>query len=168
MGLIFLGSASFFLDKNVCHTLLGGANNILPYYLKKRGDISLMSLFKKGTFHLHSGGVSNYKIDCSALSDEDLATIALFIVKHCLKSGVSFYDVYGIPTGGTRLAEALKPYCEKNGDTLLIVDDVFTTGRSIEEAILKHRDRNVYCVVIFARDDNKIPFWVKPLFKMWG
>ena len=46
---------------------------------------------------------------------------------------IRFSTVYGIPTGGERLAKALEKYTTENS-CFLIVDDVFTTGNSMEKA----------------------------------
>lgn len=38
-----------------------------------------MNLFQTGNFKLHSGKTSNFKIECDALTDEDLETFAKLI-----------------------------------------------------------------------------------------
>ena len=48
----------------------------------------------------------------------------------------------------------------------LIVDDVFTTGSSIEKERIRSTRRDQIGVVIFAR--NPTPAWVHPIFTMWG
>src|SRR5229473_5311299 len=87
-----------------------------------------MNLFQSGTFLLHSGSESNFKIECDALTDEYLNTIANLIAKK-----IRFSAVYGIPRCGIRLADSLGKYKTPNS-CLLIVDDVLTTGNSMEEA----------------------------------
>lgn len=46
-----------------------------------------MNLFKNGNFTLHSGAQSNYKIDCDALTDKDLETLALIAQDYVPKYG---------------------------------------------------------------------------------
>ena len=125
-----------------------------------------MSLFQRGKFQLHSGDVSDFKIDCDALTDEDIDTIAYLLSKVVGEFG----SVIGIPTGGMRLARAMVKYSSTNGfhRTLppLIVDDVYTTGRSMEEAREHALADEVKGAVIFAR--TSCPDWITPLFQMRG
>ncbi len=114
-----------------------------------------MSIFKSGKFILHSGGKSEFKIDCDALTDEDIDSIARIISERRI-----FSSVYGVPSGGVRLAAALEKYCKPWGPRL-IIDDVLSTGNSMNE-VYKDGDAGV---VIFAR--GKCPKWVKPIFQMW-
>lgn len=110
-------------------------------------------LFRSGVHILHSGAPSTWKIDCEALSDADLDTLAALIVERCGPFGA----VEGVPRGGLRLMLALSPYI--SAGPLLIVDDVLTTGASLEA----HRDgREAKGAVIFAR--GQWPSWVTPLF----
>jgi hypothetical protein len=121
----------------------------------------LMSLFETKDFTMHSGDKGSWKIDCDALSDEDLKTIAKLIADK-----IWFSDVYGIPKGGERLAESLKQY-KKEGGCFLIVDDVVTTGRSMNEARKKFGILNTNGVAIFSRkklDDNH---WIRSVFTLW-
>ena len=127
-----------------------------------------MNLFQTGFFKLHSGTASNFKIDCDALTDEDINTIALQLVQRLPK----FRAVEGVPQGGLRLAEAMQKYTYTSqsdsglfveiGWPLLIVDDVYTTGGSMEE----YRAGRVDTIgaVIFARKPT--PHWVTPLFRL--
>ncbi len=46
---------------------------------------------------------------------------------------MKFKKCYGIPRGGLPFEEALKPYESSESETILIADDVFTTGGSIIE-----------------------------------
>lgn len=121
-----------------------------------------MNLFEKTNIVLHSGGSTDFKIECDALTDEDIETIAYLISKK-----FNFRKVSGVPTGGIRLRDALRKYTSDEGYHVLIVDDVLTTGNSME----RHRECNVLIfeecvgVVIFAR--GKCPDWVHPIFQMW-
>jgi hypoxanthine phosphoribosyltransferase len=121
-----------------------------------------MSLFQTGVVKLHAGGYSNFKIDCDALTDQDIGAIAMQLTLRLPR----FAEVEGVPGGGLRLAEAMKhyvtPFQPIRVQPLLIVDDVFTTGASMEE----HRDfrTGVIGAVIFARAET--PVWITPLFRM--
>jgi len=111
-----------------------------------------MTLFKRGDFQLHSGDLSSWKIDCDALTDEDIETLAWMIADRFM-----FGSVEGVPSGGLRLAEALARWARTG--KLLIVDDVLTTGASMEE---QRAGREAIGVVIFAR--RACPDWVTPVF----
>lgn len=108
-------------------------------------------LFQTGSVTLHSGTLSNYKIDCDALTDEDIETIALMIRDIVLPFG----EVVGVPRGGLRLAEELERYI--TAGPRLVVDDVLTTGNSMNE-LYKEGDIGA---VIFAR--GAVPSWITPL-----
>lgn len=121
-------------------------------------------LFQLGGFTLHSGAKSNWKIDCDALTDKDWEALAYMIYE---KLGEPrFRKVIGIPTGGLKLANALERYrfpSPKPKYPILIVDDVLTTGNSMEEMKAKTKGE-VIGAVVFARDE--CPDWVVPLFGM--
>lgn len=112
-----------------------------------------MSLFSKQTFISHAGLSLSWKIDCDALTDEDIETLAFVISQR-----FNFSSVYGIPRGGVRLANALKQYTTIG--PRLIVDDVLTTGKSMEEVY----ETGDVGVVIYAR--NRCPDWVLPIFTL--
>lgn len=121
-----------------------------------------MSLFQTGFHTLHSGDFSNFKIDCDALSDEDINSIALQLM-HRLPM---YYAVEGIPQGGLRLAEAMEkykvPFQPIRSEKILIVDDVLTTGASMEEQ--RAGRYRAIGAVIFARTEP--PSWITPLFRL--
>ena len=107
-------------------------------------------------FVLHSGMKSVWKIDCDALSFGDIHTLARMIRLIV----PPFAVVEGVPRGGLLLAKLLSQYCIRPPGPLLIVDDVLTTGESMEQ----HRaGRIARGVVIFAR--GPVPSWVTPLFQ---
>ena len=111
-----------------------------------------LNLFKDGAFISHSGCYLEYKLECDALSDEDITTLAKIIRKRVPK----FNRVVGIPGGGLRLQEALKPDEDETSDWVLVVDDVLTTGKSMEEYMSGHGSL-VYGAVIFNRSGVRIP-----------
>ena len=118
------------------------------------------NLFEKKTFTMHSGDVGRWKIECDALTDKDIDTLAFIIA-----SQVTFRRVIGVATGGLRIAKSLEKYKSENG-WCLIVDDVLTTGNSMEEVRNKYVEDvdNIMGVVLFAR--SQCPSWVIPLFQM--
>jgi hypothetical protein len=104
------------------------------------------------------------------LSDSDIRTLADMI-----RAMVGpFSSVEGVPRGGQRLEQALRPFATIGPH--LIVDDVLTTGRSMEKAKsdfagAQHRLTEIQSLglgiigaVIFAR--GQLPYWIKALFKM--
>src|SRR5690349_2104713 len=125
-----------------------------------------MSLFNLGDFTLHSGVATKWKIDCDALSDDDISALAIMIFDMV----GPFMSVEGIPTGGLRLAKALEPLAGRRSglsrNIHLIVDDVLTTGGSMERAKKRHSGQGpagrpgIQGVVIFAR--GKCPDWITP------
>jgi orotate phosphoribosyltransferase len=120
-----------------------------------------MNLFNKGEFVLHSGGRSDFKIDCDALTDGDWEALAAAI------AGKSrpFFAAVGVPSGGLKLASALRKHATEGAASLLIVDDVLTTGASMtlmrRECPL-HGDMDIQGFVVFAR--GPMPQWVRALF----
>ena len=111
-----------------------------------------------GIFRLHSGEISTFMINCEALTYKSLEAIAQEL--YVLLPG--FGSVEGVPRGGLRLAKAMKRYVTEG--PLLIVDDVYTTGRSLEE----HRaGREAIGAVIFARKSIDLP-WVRAFMEMRG
>lgn len=123
------------------------------------------TLFTRGEFISHSGLKLGFKIDCDFLADDDLECIAEYIA-----SKTSFGVVHGIPRGGARLATALEQYaaCDAAPFNTLVVDDVMSTGASMEDAKAGqppqvHPD-DVVGWVIFARCE--LPSWIHAVFQM--
>lgn len=121
-----------------------------------------MNLFQKEDFISHSGLPLKWKIECDALTDGDIECLAMLIAENIGKFG----QVEGVPRGGLRLAEALKPYVTEG--PLLLVDDVYTTGRSMELYRKSHTliGERVIGAVIFARN-NITQHWIVPLFYLY-
>lgn len=113
-----------------------------------------MNLIVAEEFISHAGRLLDFKIECDALSDADIAALAAVIARR-----IKFGSVYGVPRGGLRLAKALEPYATSG--PRLIVDDVLTTGKSMVEVMDSTTDRGV---VIFAR--GPCPDWITPIFSL--
>lgn len=124
------------------------------------------NIFQVGKFNLHSGKVSKYKIECDNLTPEDVN----FFVE-VVRESIEFNGVYGVPRGGTRLAEGLYPYSNASSRNYLIVDDVLSSGDSMNEArkfVEQHIDATYYKIcgyVFFNRGHMDTPFWVKSVFE---
>lgn len=113
--------------------------------------LKAQSLFIWGAFTSHSGLNLPYKIDVDALTDAELDTLAQIATSKLPPFG----SVEGVPRGGLRLAERMKPTAGR----LLVVDDVLTTGAAMEA---QRKGRDAIGLVIFAR--GPVPAWVTPLF----
>lgn len=118
-----------------------------------------INLFQLGNFKSHAGLDLEWKIECDALTDEDWECLAKMIAER-----TQFGSVYGIPRGGTKLANALQKYVTPKCPIRLVVDDVWTTGKSMME-VMQPGD---FGFVVFARqriifDSNK---YVRALFTM--
>lgn len=121
-----------------------------------------MELFETKIFTMHSGDTGHWKIECDALTDADIDTLALMISEK-----FDFMGAYGIPTGAVRLGKALRKYKTIGSDNFLIVDDVLTTGASMVEVKKKIKTHhNIIGVVLFAR--TLPPDWVYPVFQLWN
>lgn len=113
-------------------------------------------LFRLGNYQLHSGSRTGFLIDCDALSDEDWRSLAQVTDRMFGPFG----RVEGVPNGGLRFAAALAALVTPGHRRLLIVDDVLTTGASMEA---QRNGREAVGVVVFAR--GKAPEWVTALFR---
>lgn len=118
----------------------------------------MKNLFQSGVFKLASGGYSNWKIECDALTKEDWATLAAMAYEVLPPFG----EVVGVPRGGIPFANALRDYITVGHVNLLIAEDVVTTGKSINQ--YKDGDSTIG-VCVFARE--KCPDWITPLFRMY-
>lgn len=110
-------------------------------------------------FESHSGLSLDWKIECDALTKDDWDTLAFIVSEN-----FSFKTVKGVPTGGWKFAEALRYYENENSTYHLIVDDVLTTGTSMDEALGMHiHQESVFGIVVFAR--GKCSKWITPIFQ---
>lgn len=119
-------------------------------------------------FISHSGVLLPFKIELDSLTGADWDVIADLI-----GSRIDFQEVHGIPRGGLPLAARLQRFCQpqtKKKRRILIVDDVCTTGRSLNEYYtqLKSPDNKVTGCVVFARSRRHLPDWVSPIFLLFG
>ena len=122
-------------------------------------------LFVSRNFKSHSGLDLTWKIEMDALSDAEWWTIKKMI----MEITPPFKEVVGIPRGGVKLASLLDEHTTgEKTDPILIVDDVLTTGASIENFLTSYqRNRKPFTAigwVVFAR--TQWPSWVNALFQM--
>lgn len=115
-----------------------------------------MNLFQVGKFTSAAGTDLDWKVECDALTDKDWEWAA-----HQIALKIDFSEVEGVPTGGLALAEKLEFYA-KPGYGLLIVDDVFTTGKSMEE---HRKGRKANGAVLFSRT-KFTPGWITPIWSL--
>lgn len=116
----------------------------------------MADLFVAQQQRLHSGIVSNWKIECDSLTDGDIALLARLMAERIGQ----FSAVEGVPRGGLRIANELRRYAWSYGP-LVIVDDVCTTGNSLET---QRAGREAIGFVIFARGPT--PSWARALFTL--
>ena len=123
-----------------------------------------MNLFQSVDFKSHAGLDLSWKIEMDALDDEEWVTISQMI----LELSEPFREAIGIPRGGTRLGKLLNQHGTGEKDNpILIVDDVLTTGGSMEDfkRMREFRNPTKYIGwVVFARGFP--PQWCRALFQM--
>ena len=122
-------------------------------------------LFQSIDFKSHSGLDLSWKIEMDALSDPEWFTIKKMI----MELTPPFKEAVGIPQGGTKLGDLLNEHGTGKGeDPICIVDDVLTTGESMEYFLTQYqRNRRPFTAigwVVFAR--GQCPGWVTSLFQM--
>tara|TARA_B100000029_G_scaffold479958_1_gene527508 strand:+ start:346 stop:729 length:384 start_codon:yes stop_codon:yes gene_type:complete len=124
----------------------------------------MIELFQKIDFKSHSGLDLTWKIEMDALTPNEWECIAHMIMEHT----PPFREAVGIPRGGNILGRLMNKHgTGQRQDPICIVDDVLTTGGSMEEFRRKRHWRNpteYIGWVVFAR--SKPPDWVKVLFQM--
>jgi hypothetical protein len=121
-----------------------------------------MNLFQKIDFISHSGLPLTWKIECDGITPDEWIALAHIIREYEPKN---WQYAIGIPRGGVQLANNLNKYSTNNtNDPILIVDDVYTTGRSFRDFSKNFVDSEVIKWCVFAR--NPIEDDVKALFTM--
>ena len=124
-----------------------------------------MSLFQKVDFKSHSGLNLSWKIECDEISKKEWKCLAEMIMDYEKRP---FQAALGIPRGGIILGTYLNEYSTQNiEDPYLIVDDVLTTGGSMDDFVnsyFRNRKPNYFGWVVFAR--NKPQHWINALFQM--
>ena len=120
-------------------------------------------LFIEEDFTGHSGGQVDWKIEMDALDEAEWKCIARMIMEHETRP---FQAAIGIPRGGLTLSTYLNEYSTQNPeDPYLIVDDVLTTGGSMDEFKEEHfKNKKVVGWVVFSRKNPAS--WIKTLFQM--
>lgn len=121
-----------------------------------------MNLFQNQEITSAAGLKLPFKIDCDALTDEDIMALAVMA-----KKIISPSRCIGVPTGGIRFAAAIEATGLWEHGYPVIIDDVWTTGTSVlkvasANGLIDEIGHKVLCCVIFARGDY--PHWVKPIF----
>lgn len=125
-----------------------------------------MSLFALGEITLSSGRTSGWKIECDALDSGDwdaLAMLGSFGMP-------SFAAAFGVPSGGKPFERALQKYASGNSPYVLVCDDVWTTGRSMEEMRAQMVQAGwelpkIHGLVAFSRAPS-LPYWVRAIFSL--
>lgn len=120
-----------------------------------------MNLFQWGLFTLRSGKTSNWKLECDGITADEWGALAAMAAEIL----PPFSVVSGVPRGGDPFAMSLATYRTEDAGTMLIAEDVCTTGGSMERwrAGLTIRESKVIGVCVFAREPVW-PDWVFPLF----
>lgn len=111
----------------------------------------MSGLFQTGCYTFNSGIKSPIKVECDKLLDSCIDTLAL-IGAHQI---CHFGKIISVPKGKSdspidnakRLADALQPYARPSCPTILIVDDVWTTGGSMEACRVDLHSASQRCVV---------------------
>ena len=123
-----------------------------------------IKLFQTTDFKSHSGLDLSWKIECDALQDGEWFTLSKMI----MEISPPFSKAVGIPRGGVKLGKLLNLHgTGKREDPICIVDDVLTTGGSMEEFKRTRQWRNPSKYigwVVFARTPP--PDWINVLFQM--
>tara|TARA_B100000787_G_scaffold70717_1_gene52000 strand:- start:149 stop:547 length:399 start_codon:yes stop_codon:yes gene_type:complete len=124
-----------------------------------------MNIFQEVDFKSHSGLDLSWKIECDGVSKKEWKCLTEMIMDYEKRP---FQSAIGIPRGGVVLGSYLNQYSTENpDDPILIVDDVLTTGGSMEEFKRERMFRNPTKYigwVVFARGFP--PQWCRALFQM--
>ena len=109
----------------------------------------MTDLFQKIDFISHAGLPLSWKIECDAISSDEWIALAHIIREFEPRNWR--YSI-GIPRGGVALGKALDKYSTNNSnDPVLIVDDVYTTGKSFKDFKNNFPNEEVLQWCVFAR-----------------
>ena len=122
-----------------------------------------MNIFQQVDFKSHAGLDLRWKIECDGVSKKEWKCLAEMILDYEKRP---FQSAIGIPRGGVMLGSFLNQYStQKLDDPYLIVDDVLTTGGSMEVFRKEHfSGKETFGWVVFARGFP--PQWCRSLFQM--
>ena len=122
-----------------------------------------MSIFQKVDFKSHAGLDLSWKIECDGVSKKEWQCLSEMVMDYEKRP---FQAAIGIPRGGVILGSYLNQHSTQNpDDPYLIVDDVLTTGGSMEDFRKENfSDKTVIGWVVFARGFP--PQWCRALFQM--
>lgn len=122
-------------------------------------DKSVKSLLQSSSFTTHAKIESNWKIECDVLTDEDWMVLARLGKTLIGDFGI----VEGIPRGGIKFANELDKLKNQNSKTILIVDDVCTTGKSLID-FSERFNHQPLALVAFNRGRFN-PWWLNSIFQ---
>lgn len=111
-------------------------------------------------FTMHSGGQSQFKLECAALTQADCEAAALWLLPSLGPFGSVEAVASKDPQAGW-FADAFRPYITEDARTVLICDDLLTTGNSMDA---QRAGRLGVGAVIFAR--GVCPAWIRPLLEL--
>lgn len=104
-------------------------------------------LFKKQKFVSAAGLELTWRIECDDLTIEDWRQIAAISAPNL----PPFKRALGVPRGGILLATELTKYVKPKSDITLVVDDVWTTGKSMNDFAKFHDLKTWVGFVAFSR-----------------
>lgn len=109
----------------------------------------MTNLFQIRNFTSAAGLNLTWKIECDALTEDDWDCIAHVGVAMLPKFG----RVLAVPSGGIPLAKSFEFYQQASSELTLVVDDVWTTGKSMLALVkeLNLKDHEWVGFVGFAR-----------------
>ena len=136
-------------------------------------------MFRSGQFIGTSGRTLFGKIECDDLTKEDYNFIieqTIRIIQNYRPNYVDFQEALPVPSGGNIFAEKLNNLSPKfrwknDSNLILIVDDVYTTGKSINkiynDSLIKYpKEKYEYLGIVIFNRSNNIPSWIQPIFSL--
>lgn len=116
-----------------------------------------------GQHVLNSGKKSDFKL----FADQFIIDNIEGLVHLIRKASGPYGAVHGIPRGGCLLADALGKHTSfELPQTLLVVDDVLTTGGSMKRAREANAGKFEFVVGAVAFSRGMCPAWITPVFQM--